>query len=116
MNLTSSDCLPSGSYAPIGPKGYEGKLLSICQDIVSVASRGAKLTPKSLGLGLSVKHITGSSQVLRILSGLDHALSGDTLLRLETGLAILEANSDSLPKFAVEDIFTILIYDNIDFG
>lgn len=46
------------------------KVLSICQDVVYLASKGRRQTPKSLCLGLTIRHLTGSSQVVSLLSRL----------------------------------------------
>ena len=43
------------------------KVLSVCQDIVYLASKGRKQTPKSLCLGLTIRHLTGSSNLLSLL-------------------------------------------------
>ncbi|KAG0725733.1 hypothetical protein GWK47_038035 [Chionoecetes opilio] len=40
----------------------KNKVLSICQDIVFVASRGRKMTPKHLGLGFALHQATRSKQ------------------------------------------------------
>ena len=40
------------------------RVLSICQDIAFLASEGGKLTPKHVGLGLTVHQTTQSKQLL----------------------------------------------------
>ena len=67
----------------------QGKLMSISQDIVYLASKGKKQTPKSLCLGLTVRHPTGSSHLLEILHKFDHSSSWDTIIAFETSLALL---------------------------
>ena len=94
------------------------KVLSICQDIVYLASKGLKQTPKSLCLGLTVRHLTGSSNLLTLLSRLGHCASWDTVLSLDTSLAELQLveNRDKIPKGFSKKAPTILVWDNIDFG
>ncbi|XP_034076536.1 uncharacterized protein LOC117549056 [Gymnodraco acuticeps] len=65
------------------------KVLSVCQDIVYLASKGRKQTPKSLALGLTVRHLTGSSRIVSLLNRLGHCASWDTVLSLDTSLAQL---------------------------
>ncbi len=43
------------------------RILSICQDIVFLVSRGCKLTPKHIGLGLTVHQATRSKELAKIL-------------------------------------------------
>ena len=86
-NLTTSTELMSNTLLPVDNESNKRKLLSICQDIVSLASNGRKLTPKSLALGLTTRHIVASNHLVRILAGLGHCSSVDSVMRLETGLA-----------------------------
>lgn len=57
-------------YVKVGTKKERQKLLSICQDIVSLAHRGRIMTPKQYALGMTVRHLTGSSTLINILNGL----------------------------------------------
>ena len=50
------------------------KVLSIAQDIIYVASRGNRQTPKALGLGMAVKQMTRSYQLTKILNGFENAV------------------------------------------
>ena len=113
-NTTTSTGIFPNSFLPTNSESERRKLLSICQDVISLASHGHKLTPKSLALGLSTRHISGSKLLVRILSGLGHCSSRDSVVRLETSLALSEAEH-GLPKGTVCKIFTILVWDNIDF-
>ena len=92
------------------------KLISICQDIINMASKKTN-TPKSLALGLAVRHLTGSSHIANILNRLGHCASSDTIKRLETGLAKLQlCSEDEVPTGFEKEKPTILVWDNIDFG
>lgn len=93
------------------------KILSICQDIVYLASNGTKQTPKSLALGLSVRHLTGSSSLSTLLNRFGHSAGYDTLMRYETALAKRQQDiSENIPEGFHRHKTTIFVYDNIDFG
>ena len=68
------------------PEDLNLKAISVCQDIMYLASKGRRQTPKSLCLCLSIRHLTGSSQVVSLLSGLGHCASWDTVVSLDTAL------------------------------
>lgn len=90
------------------------KVLSICQDIIGLSG---KLTPKSVALGLTVRHATTSKYLLDLLHGLGHTYSYASVLKAETALAYQQARSltDFIPEgFELGKLFT-LVYDNIDF-
>lgn len=63
------------------------RVLSICQDIVFVASRGRKLTPKHLGLGLTVHQATRSKELVQLLHSAGHSISYETVLRMDNSIA-----------------------------
>lgn len=94
------------------------KVLSVCQDIVYLASKGRKQTPKSLCLGLTVRHLTGSSRIVSLLNKLGHCASWDTVLSLDTSLAqlTLMEDRDKVPKGFSKRAPTTLVWDNIDSG
>ncbi|XDV11366.1 hypothetical protein PO909_000329 [Leuciscus waleckii] len=99
------------------PEDTNRRLLSICQDIVYLASSGKKPTPKSLALGLTVRHLTGSSQLLDILSRLGHCISTSSTIGFETALAEYQlATGTDIPKCMSKQHPTVLVWDNIDFG
>lgn len=106
-----------GHYVDI-PHDLNLKVLSICQDIVYLASRGRRQTPKSLCLGLTVRHLTGSSQVVSLLSRLGHCASWNTVVSLDTSLAQLQLieGRDKIPKGFAKKVPTTLVWDNMDFG
>ena len=59
----------------------------IAQDIVYSASHGRVKTPKHVALGMSVRHITGSKQVITLLNRMGHCSSYDEIEAVDTGLA-----------------------------
>ena len=94
----------------------ESKLLNIFQDIVYLALRGKKLTPKALALGMYICHLTGSARLLSLVNRLGHCASANTVIALETSLAELQLSSQPVPKGFAESVPTIAVWDNIDFG
>lgn len=97
------------------------KVISICQDIVYLAFKGRRQTPKSLCLGLTIRHLTGSSQIVSLLNRLGQCASlcimghvvslGSSISQLQ-----LVEGRDKIPKGFSKKVPTILVWDNIDFG
>ena len=69
------------------------RVLSICQDIVFLASRGRELTPKHVGLGLAVHQATRSKQLLHLLHLAGHSISYETVLRMDNTIAKMFSKS-----------------------
>lgn len=65
----------------------KAKVLSICQDLVFLASKGRKLTPKHIGLGLTVHQATRSKELVDLLYSAGHSVSYDAVLRMDTSIA-----------------------------
>lgn len=111
----SNDPVPLYEYAPVAKQETMDKIMSLCQDIVYLQSGGKCQTPKSLSLGLTLRHLTGSSDVGNLLHRFGHCSSYDTVTRYETGLATkLIQQSDRLPIGFERGKPTIFVYDNID--
>ena len=97
--------------------GTKGKLFSIGQDIIYLASNGRKETPKHLALGMAIRHNSGSSKLVGLLNGFGHSVSHSKILEYDTALAerqILIA--DGLPPELDKKVPTTLAWDNNDFG
>lgn len=106
IHAYSEEDLAAGNY---------NKIISICQDILGLQG---KSTPKAVGLGTTLRHVTGSKYILNLLNGLGHAPSYDTILRVETALAYQQQQnqeSGNLPPGFRQEVLTNLVYDNIDF-
>ena len=98
------------------PEKDQLKVLSIAQDIIYVASRGNRQTPKALGLGMAVRQMTRSYQLTKILNGFGNAASHSAVLSLDTALAYKQLNSDVvIPNGIVKNTLTTMVWDNIDF-
>ncbi|XP_070581426.1 uncharacterized protein [Ptychodera flava] len=98
------------------PSAVENRLLSVCQDLIFLSSRGRKVTPKHLSLGMAVRHLTGSSSLIGLLNGLGHCISHSSVLEHDTALAQQQLHSDGLPPGFCQEVFTTLVWDNNDFG
>lgn len=91
------------------------KVLSLCQDIVSVGSKGRVVTPKSLACGMTLRHYSANWSTSALVSGLGHAVGYHSLLRLETAAA-LQTQTREIPTGFTPGAWTTLVWDNIDFA
>ena len=82
------------------------QVLLIAQDVIYCASRGQVKTPKHVRLSMTVKHLTGSSQVVSIINKFGHCISDSELHDIDTELAQQleqERNGRFLPSNILED-------------
>ena len=92
------------------------KLLSVAQDIVYISTKGRKTMPKHVALGLTMRHMTGSSSIIGILNGLGHSVSHSAVLEHDTALANKQLCTDNIvPEGFIKKIPTTVIWDNNDF-
>ena len=75
------------------------RLCSIAQDIVFTVSRSRKLTPKHVGLGLTLHQATRSEQLVNIFHAAGHTISMDTIRRIDTSIATDILNRYELDGF-----------------
>jgi hypothetical protein len=94
------------------------KLVSIAQDLIYAESKGRKFTHKSLALGMTVRQITGSVRLLRILHGLGHTASVATVYKHDTALAIASSRGQDIiiPRNIKPGMFATVVWDNNDFN
>jgi len=59
----------------------------LAQDIVHCASHGRIKMPKHVSLAMSVRHLTGSKQLVTILNRMGHCASDDEVEVMDTSLA-----------------------------
>ena len=62
-------------------------VLSIAQDIMFGVSKGKILTPKHIGLGLSVHQATRSKELVNLLNADGHSVNYDMIRRIDTSIA-----------------------------
>ena len=65
----------------------ERHVITIGQDIVHFATHARVKTPKHTSLAMSVRHLTGSKQLVTILNHLGHCSSYDDIEIIDTSLA-----------------------------
>ena len=96
------------------------RVLAIAQDIVFYISNARCKTPKHVGLAISVKHITGSKQIIDLLHSQGHCVSYDDVCRFETAIATqvmcsMSTQGDGyLPSNIFPGVFSHAAMDNID--
>jgi hypothetical protein len=93
------------------------KILSVVQDILNLSHRGRLFLPKHYALVMAVRHLTGSSTVIRLLNGLGHSMSHTAVLEHDTALAETQLSKTSyVPDGFCKRTFTTLVWDNNDWG
>ena len=99
------------------------RILSICQDILFIASRGRKLTPTHVGLGLTIHQATRSKELVQLLYNAGHTVSNESVLRMDNTLAndILQRYKENGNVFVPRNFadnsdttYTRYAVDNID--
>lgn len=68
---------------------YDKKILSIAQDIIYAASKGKKLTPKHIGLGMALHQKTKSRKLVTLFNSAGHCLTYSKVLQIDNTLADL---------------------------
>ena len=61
-------------------------VLNIAQDMMFGVSEGKILTPKHMGLGLSIHQATGSKELVNLLNAAGHCVSYDMIRRMDTSI------------------------------
>ena len=81
--FTGAEELPGESTTDTS---IHNRVLSISQDIIFAVTNGRKLTPKHVGLGLTVHQATRSKSLVDLLYSAGHCISYDMVLRVDTTL------------------------------
>lgn len=94
------------------------KIVSTCQDIITLATRGRWLMPKQCSLAMAVRHMTGSAQLIGLLDGLGHCSSNSQVLEDDTALAHLQMERGEIyiPENISAEMPVTLVWNNNDFG
>ena len=90
---------------------------SFSQDLCQAASRGQWLMPKHLLLGMTLRHLTGSAEVITLIHRFGHCASYSCMLELETAMCKdIDERETILPLSVRPDrnIVTHLCWDNFD--
>ena len=93
-------------------------ILSVAQDLINIVSKGRVKTVKSLGLGVTIRNITGNKEVNMLLNRFGHTLSYGMIQKYEKArveqLHGNERNSLILPKTVQARVPTSFVWDNND--
>jgi hypothetical protein len=90
---------------------------SVAQDICYAVSGGRWKMPKHLLLGMTVRHITGSAEIVSLLNRFGHCVSYTTLLELETAMCNAIVETDKLLPVTIDpdkNVVTHFCWDNFD--
>ena len=96
------------------------RVLSICQDLVYNVSDEKKLTPKHVGLGLTLHHESRSKNMVELFHNAGHIIGYKKILQCDTGIAENELKRMDLVTGAVipgnlqPDVFVQYSTDNIE--
>ena len=97
------------------------RVISIAQDIDFAVNKGRKLTPKHVGLGLTIHQTARSKSLVDLLYSAGHCISYDIVRRVDTTLANKSlstlASNDNIPIPSIVQTgkFFQFAADNIDF-
>jgi len=95
-------------------------VLSVAQDIVFGVSKGKKLTPKHVGLGLTLHQATRSESLIDLFHAANHCIPIQTVRKFDNAIAnqILESYKRNgyvyIPPNIQPNVFTHFSCDNID--
>ena len=89
---------------------------SFAEDICYAASRGQWMMPKHLLLGMTLRHLTGSAEIISLIHRFGHCASYTSLLELETAMCKSAERDTVLPKTIDPDrnVVTHFCWDNFD--
>ena len=65
----------------------ERKIIMLAQDILHCSSHGKIKTPKHVSLGVAVRHMTGSKDLITLLNRIGHSSSYDEVQAIDRSLA-----------------------------
>lgn len=111
------ECLITGKKMDNSSAKTQRLTLSFSQDICQAVTRGTWTMPKHLLLGMTLRHLTGSAQVVTLINRLGHCASYTCLLELETAMCKHIDERDSVIPSTVSpqrNIVTHLCWDNFD--
>ena len=85
--VISSDVIHCQEGKVAVPEKVHRQISAISQDLIHCATNGRIKTPKHVVLPMTVKSLTGSSEVITILNRFGHGLSYSQVEETETALA-----------------------------
>ena len=99
------------------PPATHRRILTIAQDIIYLQSKGRKQLPKHMSLAMTVRHLTGSAQLIGLLNGFGYSVSNSVVLNHDTAIATQQMNrgDNALPPGIQPRKPTSVVFDNNDF-
>ena len=74
-------------------KDLDKNVLSVAKDLVYIVTKCRKLTPKHVGLGLTLQQDTRSKDLVKLVHAAGHCISYDQVGRIDTSIAKTELQS-----------------------
>ena len=71
--ISSKDIVNETTQDPVGEE--DDRRIAIAQDMIHATTRGRVKTPKHVALAMSVRHLTGSKQLVAMLNHFGHCSS-----------------------------------------
>ncbi len=87
MNTDAQHFNPDDMTSECQTKVNEHQILSIAQDVLYVMSGHRIKTPKQVGLGMAVRHLTSSKLLITVLNRLGNCVSYEHIETIDTSLA-----------------------------
>ena len=85
--ISASECFEENPSPVCKNSADEKRIVTLSQDIVQCSTHGRVKTPKHASLAMSVRHLTGSKQLIKILNRMGHCCSYDETKVIDTSLA-----------------------------
>ncbi len=113
--LTDSDEVNPGGCVKLNDKDRR-LVMSFAQDLFYAANRQQIPTPKHLGIAHTVRNMTGSAELVTLLSRMGHSVSYPSLIRHECQLKQLHnsGNCIQLPLNIEKGTYISFVWDNND--
>ena len=90
-------------------------VMNVCQDVVYAKSEGKKLTPKHVGIGLSIHHATRIKWLVNLLHLAGCSISYNIKTTIaESAISTFQKHGVVIPKNLVPGMFLQFSSDNID--
>jgi hypothetical protein len=86
----------------------ERKILSIAHDMVHLSTNGTRVMPKHVALGMTMRHLTGCSNIIGILNRFGHASCHSCVLEHDTALATKQVEKGTIvPELFVKKFLSM---------
>jgi hypothetical protein len=110
-------CIITGKRSALATERTTRISSSVAEDICAAATGGHWKMPKHLLLGMTLRHFTGSSQVITLVNRYGHCSSHSQMLELETAMALQSSIIDAVLPYDISlygSQFIQTCFDNFD--